>query len=543
MKQLTRPPAAAGARRASVARAAAPSRRARAIAPRAIAAPERAAQQSSSSNGTGPSSSSSKWGPTSWRERTAHQQPEYPDRAEVDRAVDEIRQYPPLIFAGEARTLQERLAKAARGEAFVLQGGDCAEAFSQFSANRIRDTYRVLLQMSVVIMFGGSVPVVKLGRMAGQFAKPRSANLEKAPAAAAAAVAAGDLPDELPSYRGDIINGPEYTPAARIPDPWRLVRAYNQSAATLNLLRGFSTGGYAGLARTASWNLDFMANSDEGRAYVDLARRVDEAIAFMAACGLDSGNPLMRETEFYTSHECLLLDYEEALTRQDSTTGRWYDCSAHFLWCGERTRQLDAAHVEFLRGVGNPVGVKVSDKMDPAQLVALVAALNPSNEPGRLAVIVRMGADGVRAKLPGLVEAVEAAGQIVTWVCDPMHGNTETCNGYKTRRYDNIRAEVEAFFDVHDALGTVPGGVHLEMTGDDVTECVGGGAMVGEDDLESRYHTHCDPRLNAEQSLEMAFYVASRLRRRKERIAAEEAAGEAAGKRARSGDAGGTLLF
>jgi len=528
--------------------------RARAVSPRAIAAPERAAPAASNnSNGASPSSSAPAWGPTSWRNYTAHQQPEYPDAAVLEQACDEIRQYPPLIFAGEARTLQARLAKAARGEAFVLQGGDCAEAFSQFSANRIRDTYRVLLQMSVVIMFGGSVPVVKLGRMAGQFAKPRSANLEAAPASAAAAVASGAVPAQLPSYRGDIINGPEYTSDARIPDPWRLVRAYNQSAATLNLLRGFSTGGYAGLARTASWNLDFMANSDEGRAYVDLARRVDEAIAFMAACGLDSGDALMRETEFYTSHECLLLGYEEALTRQDSTTGAWYDCSAHFLWCGERTRQLDAAHVEFLRGVGNPVGVKVSDKVDPAELVALVASLNPSNEPGRLAVIVRMGAKGVRAALPGLIGAVEEAGQVVTWVCDPMHGNTETCNGYKTRRYENVRAEVEAFFDVHDGMGTVPGGVHLEMTGDDVTECVGGGAMVGEDDLESRYHTHCDPRLNAEQSLEMAFYVASRLRRRKERLAAAKKDREAARATAGGGGAAwggggaaagnGTLLF
>lgn len=539
--QLQQRPAAqraAGASRRAPVRASAPSR-ARAVAPRAIAAPERAVESSSNNNGASSSAPAGGdgWSLTSWRNYTAHQQPEYPDRAEVERACDEIRQYPPLIFAGEARTLQERLAKAARGEAFVLQGGDCAEAFSQFSANRIRDTYRVLLQMSVVIMFGGSVPVVKLGRMAGQFAKPRSANMEPAPASALAADPT--LPRELPSYRGDIINGPEYTPEARVPDPWRLVRAYNQSAATLNLLRGFSTGGYAGLARIAQWNLDFMANSDEGRAYTDLARRVDEAIEFMSACGLDSDNALMRETEFYTSHECLLLDYEEALTRQDSTTGQWYDCSAHFLWCGERTRQLDGSHVEFLRGVGNPIGVKVSDKMDPAQLVALIASLNPSNEPGRLAVIVRMGAAGVRAKLPGLIEAVESAGQVVTWVCDPMHGNTETCNGYKTRRYDNIRAEVEAFFDVHDALGTVPGGVHLEMTGDDVTECVGGGAMVGEDDLESRYHTHCDPRLNAEQSLEMAFYVASRLRRRKERLAAERAAGGGKGKAA----AGGGLLF
>jgi 3-deoxy-7-phosphoheptulonate synthase len=538
--QLQQRPAVAAVQRRAAVRSAGPARARVVVAPRAVAAPERAAVAGSNNNGSNGNSADNAWGPTSWRNYTAHQQPEYPNRAEVDRACDEIRQYPPLIFAGEARTLQERLAKAARGEAFVLQGGDCAEAFSQFSANRIRDTYRVLLQMSVVIMFGGSVPVVKLGRMAGQFAKPRSANMEPAPPALKDQPG---VPAELPSYRGDIINGPEYTSDARIPDPWRLVKAYNQSAATLNLLRGFSTGGYAGLARIAQWELDFMKNSDEGRAYTDLARRVDEAIEFMSACGLDSQTPLMRETEFYTSHECLLLDYEEALTRQDSTTGSWYDCSAHFLWCGERTRQLDGAHVEFLRGVGNPIGVKVSDKMDPAQLVALIASLNPSNEPGRLAVIVRMGAEAVRAKFPGLIEAVEAAGQVVTWVCDPMHGNTETCNGYKTRRYDNIRAEVEAFFDVHDALGTVPGGVHLEMTGDDVTECVGGGSMVGEGDLESRYHTHCDPRLNAEQSLEMAFYVASRLRRRKERLAAERSA--AAVKKGGGGGKGGSgaLLF
>lgn len=447
------------------------------------------------------------WGPASWQTKTAHQQPNYPDRAELEKACEEIRSYPPLIFAGECRNLQERLAKAAVGEAFILQGGDCAEAFTQFSANRIRDTYRVLLQMSVVMMFGGGVPIIKLGRMAGQFAKPRSADLEEKNGVS------------LPSYRGDIINGPEFTEEARVPDPWRLVRAYNQSAATLNLLRGFSTGGYAGLDRIAQWNLDFMANSDEGKAYMDLAKRVEEALQFMKACGMTDEMGVMNETEFYTSHECLLLDYEEALTRLDSTTNQWYDCSAHFLWCGERTRQLDAAHVEFLRGIQNPVGVKVSDKMDPAELVSLIASLNPDNVPGRLAVIVRMGADKLRQKFPALIEAVEQAGQVVTWVCDPVHGNTESVNGFKTRRYENIRAEVEAFFDVHDAMGSVPGGVHLEMTGDNVTECVGGGSQIGEDDLESRYHTHCDPRLNAEQALEMSFYVASRLRQRKEKQA------------------------
>lgn len=481
--------------------------RVRSVGVRAVASEPRVALPS---NGAAPVSSWSNWAPSSWRQRKAHQQPEYPDKAEVERACSEIAAYPPLIFAGECRNLQERLAKAAVGEAFILQGGDCAEAFTQFSANRIRDTYRVLLQMSVVMMFGGGVPVVKLGRMAGQFAKPRSADMEDKDGVS------------LPSYRGDIINGPDFTPEARIPDPWRLVRAYNQSAATLNLLRGFSTGGYAGLTRIASWNLDFMANSDEGKAYLDLARRVDEALQFMMACGLSSDSDIMSETEFYTSHECLLLDYEEALTRLDSTTNTWYDCSAHFLWCGERTRQLDAAHVEFMRGIQNPIGVKVSNKMDPAELVSLIASLNPDNIPGRLAVIVRMGADNLRQKFPALIEAVEQAGQVVTWVCDPMHGNTESCNGFKTRRYENVRAEVEAFFDVHDQMGSVPGGVHLEMTGDNVTECVGGGSQVSEEDLNTRYHTHCDPRLNAEQSLEMAFYVASRLRQRKEKIAKQK---------------------
>jgi 3-deoxy-7-phosphoheptulonate synthase len=404
--------------------------------------------------------------------------------------------------------------------------------------------------MAVVLMFGGGVPVVKIGRMAGQFAKPRSADTET--------VADGRV---LPSYRGDIINGPEETETARVPDPWRLVKAYNQSAATLNLLRGFATGGYAGLKRVMDWNLDFMAKSDEGRTYADLAARVDEAISFMLACGMDYDAAIMRETEFYVryrrrgraeegrsrihfiridsnkkptpppppppplspSHECLLLEYEHALTRQDSTTGLWYDCSGHFLWCGERTRQLDAAHIEFLRGVGNPLGVKVSDKMDPGDLVTLIHTLNPGNTPGRLAVIVRMGADNVRAKLPGLVEAVTAAGQVVAWVCDPMHGNTEACNGFKTRRYEKVRAEVEAFFDVHDALGTVPGGVHLEMTGDDVTECLGGGSDVAAANLPDAYRTQCDPRLNAAQALEMAFYVARRLRARKERLNAAAA--------------------
>jgi 3-deoxy-7-phosphoheptulonate synthase len=449
------------------------------------------------------------WSPESWQQREALQQPEYSDREALQAAVAEIRRMPPLVFAGECRTLQARLAACAAGEAFLLQGGDCAESFTQFSANSIRDTFRVLLQMSVVMIYGGGVPVVKVGRMAGQFAKPRSSGQETIDG------------ESLPSYRGDIINSPEFVEAARIPDPQRLVKAYNQSAATLNLLRGFSTGGYADLGRVTQWNLDFMNNSDEGKAYMDLAHRVDEAIQFMTACGLDPNHPIMKETEFYVSHECLLLDYEEALTREDSTTGLWYDCSGHFLWCGERTRQLDGAHLEFMRGIGNPIGVKVSDKMDPSDLVTLIGNFNPENTPGRLAVIVRMGADKLRKKLPDLVNAVERAGQVVTWICDPMHGNTESCGTYKTRRYENIRAEVEAFFDVHEQLGTVPGGIHLEMTGDNVTECIGGGASIEETDLSSRYHTHCDPRLNAEQALEMSFYIASRLRQRKEKRAQE----------------------
>lgn len=365
--------------------------------------------------------------------------------------------------------------------------------------------------MSVVLMFGGGIPVVKLGRIAGQFAKPRSADTETINGVT------------LPAYRGDIINGPEFEASARIPDPYRLVKAYNQSASTMNLLRAFSTGGYAGLDRVTQWNLDFMQNTTEGDAYMDLAKRVDEALQFMNAIGLSNDTAIMRETEFYVSHECLLLDYEQALTREDSTTGLWYDCSAHFIWCGERTRNLDGAHIEFLRGVANPVGVKVSDKMDPSELVSLIATLNPNNVPGRLAVIVRMGAAKLRQKLPAFIDAVRQSGQVVTWVCDPMHGNTEAVAGFKTRRYDNIRAEIEAFFDVHDQMGSVPGGIHLEMTGANVTECIGGGSMVLEDDLSSRYHTHCDPRLNAEQSLEIAFYIASRLRQRKDKAKAAAA--------------------
>jgi len=452
------------------------------------------------------------WAPDSWKKFQAWQQPNYPDQEALKDSVAQIARMPPLVFAGEARTLQARLAQCAAGEAFMLQGGDCAESFEAFETNRIRDAFRVLLQMSVVMMYGGGVPVVKIGRMAGQFAKPRSADLETVNG------------EKLPSYRGDIINGPEFTPDARVPDPQRLVQAYNQSAATLNLLRAFCTGGYAGLDRVTQWNLDFMGKSDEGQAYMELAKQVDMAVQFMNAAGLHSSNPIMSETEFYVSHEALLLDYEQALTREDSTTGRWYDCSGHFLWCGERTRQMDGAHLEFMRGIGNPIGVKVSDKCTPEELVEMITAFNPDNLPGRLGVVVRMGATKLRQNLPKLIDAVQRSGQIVTWICDPMHGNTETVENYKTRRYENIRAEVEAFFDVHEECGSIPGGLHLEMTGDNVTECIGGGSGVTGIDLKDRYHTHCDPRLNAEQALEMSFYVATRLRQRKNRMDAEAAA-------------------
>jgi len=444
------------------------------------------------------------WSPTSWKSKNALQQPKYPDVQKLDEVVKQMEGYPPLVFAGEARSLEERLGEAALGRAFLLQGGDCAESFKEFDANNIRDTFRVLLQMGVVLMFGGQLPVVKVGRMAGQFAKPRTSDFEDVNGVS------------LPSYRGDNINGDGSTLESRQPDPERMVRAYSQSASTLNLLRAFATGGYAAMQRVTHWNLDFASHSEQGDRYRELAHRVDEALGFMTACGLALDHPVMTTTEFWTSHECLLLPFEQAMTREDSTSGRWYDCSAHFLWMGERTRQLDGAHIEFLRGVGNPLGVKVSDKMDPAELVTLCEILNPTNKPGRLTVIVRMGAEKLRQKLPALVRAVRQAGIIVTWVSDPMHGNTiKAPSGLKTRPFDAILEEVKAFFDVHEQEGTHAGGVHLEMTGQNVTECVGGGRTVTFEDLSSRYHTHCDPRLNASQSLELAFIIAERLRKRR----------------------------
>lgn len=445
------------------------------------------------------------WTPDSWRACPIRQVPAYPDQSKLEAMEAKIGRYPPLVFAGEARRLKAQLALAAEGKAFVLQGGDCAESFSEFTANAFRDTFRVLLQMAVVLTFGASLPVVKMGRMAGQFAKPRSSDNETQ----------GGV--TLPSYRGDIVNGPEFTAEARIPDPQRMEFGYFQSASTLNLLRAFASGGYADLHEVHRWNLEFVERSPLAERYRDLAGRIDETLNFMAACGMTSATTRdMRETDFYISHEALLLPYEQALTRIDSTTGEWYGCSAHFLWIGDRTRQLEGAHVEFLRGVKNPLGMKVGPTQEPDDLLRILDVLNPENEPGRITLISRMGADKVEARLPPLVRAVEKAGRKVVWLCDPMHGNTiSTGNKLKTRNFDAILAEVRGFFDVHAAEGSWAGGVHVEMTGQDVTECTGGAHKLTEANLTERYETFCDPRLNAEQSLELAFLVARELKERR----------------------------
>ncbi|HEY3147313.1 MAG TPA: 3-deoxy-7-phosphoheptulonate synthase class II, partial [Dongiaceae bacterium] len=443
-----------------------------------------------------------KWTPESWRSRPISQVPEYPDAAKLEAAEKRLRAFPPLVFAGEARRLTEALGNVAEGRAFLLQGGDCAESFAEFSANNIRDTFKVLLQMAVVLTFGAACPVVKVGRMAGQFAKPRSAPTEKI----------GDV--ELPSYRGDIVNGIDFTADARMPDPERLAQSYNQSAATLNLLRAFAQGGFADLHKVHRWNMDFVAESAQGHRYSEMADRLSETLEFMAACGITSTTtPQLRETEFYTSHEALLLPYEQALTRVDSLTGRWYDCSAHLLWIGDRTRQPDGAHIDFLRGVENPLGLKCGPSLDPDELLRLIDILNPQNVPGRLTLIARMGYDKVEAKLPGLIRAVKRHGAKVIWSCDPMHGNTiKSSSGYKTRPFDRILGEVKSFFAVHRAEGTHAGGVHFEMTGQNVTECIGGAQAITDDQLRDRYHTHCDPRLNASQALELAFLLAESLK-------------------------------
>jgi 3-deoxy-7-phosphoheptulonate synthase len=445
------------------------------------------------------------WTPTSWRNKTIRQVPAYPDTAKLVAMEDKIRAYPPLVFAGEARRLKAQLAQVQEGRAIVLQGGDCAESFGNFNANTIRDTFRVLLQMAVVLTFGASLPVVKLGRMAGQYAKPRSSETETI----------GD--ETLLTYRGDIINGPEFEAALRTPDPARMEMGYFQSAGTLNLLRAFASGGYADLHQVHRWNLGFVERSPLVERYRDLAQRIDETLRFMAACGMTSDTTReMRETDFYVSHEALLLPYEQALTRVDSTTGDTYACSAHFLWIGDRTRQLDGAHVEFMRGVKNPIGMKVGPTMDPDELLRLIDVLNPNDEPGRLTLIARMGAEKVERSLPPLLRALKRDGRKVVWLCDPMHGNTiSTASKVKTRSFDSILSEVRSFFDVHHAEGSWAGGVHVEMTGQPVTECVGGAHRLTEADLGDRYETFCDPRLNAEQSLELAFLVAEELKARR----------------------------
>ncbi len=443
------------------------------------------------------------WTPSSWRQKPILQVPEYPDAAIAKGVTDRLKTSPPLVFAGEARNLKRALADVCDGNAFLLQGGDCAESFAEFHPDNIRDTFRVLLQMSVVLTYGAAMPIVKMGRLAGQFAKPRSASTETIDGIT------------LDSYRGDMVNGMEFSADVRTPDPERLMRVYNQSASTLNLLRAFAQGGYADLHKVHQWNLDFVADSALGERYQDMADRLDETLAFMAACGVTSDTtPQIRETSFYTCHEALLLEYEEPMVREDSTSGDLYDTSAHFLWIGDRTRQPDGAHVEFMRGIGNPIGMKVGPSMDGDELIRLIDILNPENEAGRLTLIARMGAENVAEMLPQHVRRVKSEGRKVAWVCDPMHGNTiKSSSGYKTRPVESILSEVQGFFDVHKAEGTHAGGVHFEMTGQDVTECTGGAQAISDDDLGARYHTHCDPRLNAKQSLELAFLLAEALKK------------------------------
>ncbi len=443
------------------------------------------------------------WEPASWRRRAAAQQPAWADTAAVEAVVDELRRMPPLVFAGEARSLKASLARVAAGEGFLLHAGDCAESFAEFSADSIRDKLKVILQMSVVLTYSGGVPVLKIGRIAGQFAKPRSAPVEQRDGV------------ELPSYFGDIVNDFAFDAVARRPDPQRMMRGYHQAASTLNLLRAFTKGGFADLNRVHQWNLEFIASGREGRRYEDLADGIERALKFMAACGIDLQHEVqLHEVDFYTSHEALLLGYEEALTRRDSLTNEWYDCSAHLLWIGHRTHQLDGAHVEFLSGVQNPIGLKVGPDVQPEELVALCRRLDPAREPGRLVLVSRMGEDNVANALPTLLRAVKRAEHPVVWACDPMHGNTfKHESGYKTRHFDAVVHEVEQFFAACRAEDVWPGGVHVELTGDDVTECLGGGDDIVGADLERRYETRCDPRLNARQSLDLAFRVCELVQR------------------------------
>ena len=474
-------------------------------------------------------SSPTDWSPDSWRSKQALQMPNYENQEELDAAIKRLRKCSPLVFAGEVRSLHEALSKACDGQAFLLMGGDCAESFEEFNVDHVRDTFRVILQMALVLTFGSGMHCIKVGRMAGQFAKPRSKDVETVNGVS------------LPSYRGDSINGEAFTAAARRHNPANMVEAYHQSAQTLNILRAFSTGGYADISRLHAWNLDFVEQTEEGsrcvsctifinyrliayprthslcalKRYRKFADKVEESLRFMKAIGVDTNSPAFSQIDFFTAHECLLLQYEEALTRVDSTTGQWYDCSSHMLWVGERTRQLDGAHLEFIQGIKNPLGVKISEKCTPDELIRIIDKMNPGNIPGRLTVIVRMGAEKLRKNLPGLIGAVQHEKKTVLWVSDPMHGNTRnTETGFKTRDFEKIRDELTAFFDVHDEMGSYPGGVHLEMTGEDVTECIGGLSDVTEATLCHRYNTFCDPRLNGVQSLELAFLIAERLRLR-----------------------------
>lgn len=441
------------------------------------------------------------WTPNSWRQKPIQQVPDYPDAAALVATEEQLATFPPLVFAGEARRLKSALANVAEGRGFLLQGGDCAESFAEHGADTIRDFFRAFLQMAVVLTFGAQQPVVKVGRIAGQFAKPRSSNVEKQ----------GEV--TLPSYRGDIINGIEFTEEARVPNPERQIMAYRQSAATLNLLRAFAMGGYANLENVHQWMLGFVKDSPQAERYRKLAHRISETMDFMKAIGITADNhPSLRETDFFTSHEALLLGYEQALTRVDSTSGDWYATSGHMIWIGDRTRQPDHAHIEYCRGIKNPIGLKCGPSLTADGLLELIDILNPANEAGRMTLICRFGHDKVAENLPRLIRAVEREGKKVVWSCDPMHGNTITLNDYKTRPFERILSEVESFFQIHRSEGTHPGGIHVEMTGKDVTECTGGARALSGDDLADRYHTHCDPRLNADQALELAFLLAERMK-------------------------------
>ncbi len=443
------------------------------------------------------------WTPSSWRNFPIKQQPNYVDLKKLNKVEKELSSYPPLIFAEEARSLKETLASVANGKAFLLQGGDCAESFNNFNADNIKSLFQVMMQMAVIMTFSGGKPVVKVGRVAGQFAKPRSSDTE---------IIDGI---EYPSYRGDVVNSIEANLKLRIPNPKKLLKAYNQSAATLNLLRAFARGGMADLNKVHNWNLDYVKNNPLGTKYEELATKISESLKFMESCGVTSKNtPNLNQTVLYTSHEALLLNYEEALTRKDSLTNQWYDCSAHMLWIGDRTRALDEAHIEYFRGIQNPIGCKIGPSMKEEKLIKLIDTLNPNNEAGRLNLIVRMGADKIADHFPKLLKRVESEGKKIVWSCDPMHGNVEKANnGYKTRDFDNILSEVKQFFQIHKSQRSIAGGIHLEMTGQDVTECTGSkSCAITTDDLTSRYHTQCDPRLNADQSLELAFMIADALK-------------------------------